>query len=143
MGSKGRQVFCPPIARIQTEYIFCTIWVDQHRCLPAGGAFFSLCAQRKESKERAAKPLRRPRSPRSGTGGAKTRLKLKQFAPSSDPGPRRPAHRQWRHPSPNTSFPIKKVPGGASIFLPRSCPRSHALRGNAPLDAPRHHRTRC
>jgi len=41
--------------------------------LPAGGAFFSLLAQRKEPKEKAALPLRRPRSPRCETGGAKTR----------------------------------------------------------------------
>ncbi len=42
-------------------------------CLPAGGAFFSLLAQRKETKERAALALRLHRSPRCGTGGAITR----------------------------------------------------------------------
>jgi len=42
-------------------------------CLPAGGAFFSLLAQRKETKEKAALALRLPRSPRRGTGGAITR----------------------------------------------------------------------
>jgi hypothetical protein len=42
-------------------------------CLPAGGAFFFLLAQRKETKEKAALALRLPRSPRRGTGGAITR----------------------------------------------------------------------
>ena len=41
--------------------------------LPAGEAFFSLLAQRKESKERAAAPLRLPRSATSEIGGARTR----------------------------------------------------------------------
>jgi len=40
---------------------------------PRRVAFFSLPAQRKEPKERAALPLRRPRSPGRGTGGARTR----------------------------------------------------------------------
>ena len=40
---------------------------------PRRMAFFSLPAQRKEPKERAALPLRRPRSTSCGTGGAKTR----------------------------------------------------------------------
>ena len=40
---------------------------------PRRVAFFSLPAQRKEPKERAALPLRRPRSTGCGTGGARTR----------------------------------------------------------------------
>jgi len=46
---------------------------QQYPAIPAGFPFFSLRAQRKEPKERAARPLRRPRSPRCGTGEAKTR----------------------------------------------------------------------
>ena len=54
---------------------------------PCGGAFFSLRAQRKESKERAARPLRLPRSPRCGTGRAKTRCAqtICPFAPVPHP----------------------------------------------------------
>ncbi len=43
------------------------------RCFSLREAFFSLLAQRKESKERAALPLRQPRSPGYETGGARTR----------------------------------------------------------------------
>jgi len=77
--------------------------------LPAGEVFFSLRAQRKEPKERAARPLRRPRSPGCGTGGAKTRCAqtVCPFAPVPHPaarlsgkGPHRPRTSTSSEPTP-------------------------------------------
>ena|GEM_PF-4941944 len=72
-GRVGTAVSCPPTTRISIKISFEPSAVTINYGLPAGGAFFSLRAQRKEPKERAARPLRRPRSPSCGTGGAKTR----------------------------------------------------------------------
>ena len=55
------------------QLIVPTLQRPQHGIDPCRVAFFSLPAQRKEPKERAALPLRRPRSTGCGTGGAKTR----------------------------------------------------------------------
>jgi hypothetical protein len=41
---------------------------------------------------------------------------LKQFAPSSGPGPRRPAQWQWPPSSPDALLPVKQCFGGASIM---------------------------
>ena len=119
---------------------------------PCRVAFFSLPAQRKEPKERAALPLRRPRSTGCGTGGARTRCAQTAcpFLPVPHPAARLsakglfffpgnppcPARSSWRgQPStsragiPRGSFPRSSV---------RLCCRSPTItlnhhRGHGPL----------
>ena len=84
-------------------------------CLPAGGAFFSLLAQRKETKERAALPLRRPRSPRCGTGGAKNSLRSNSLP--LHPVPRLAERLSANGPPSCPNYPRrnKPQPGGAQV----------------------------
>ena len=64
--------------------------------LLAGGAPFSLLAQRKGRKERAAVPLRKPRSAGFATGWIVNSLALKHVTiPVPGSNPHRPAQRQW------------------------------------------------
>ena len=99
--------------------------------------------------ERAARPLRRPRPSRPGTGGANSGLacptgaRFAQTVCPLYPVPDTPPGSAAMAPLvPEHIFSIKEVPGGASIFFSRSCccllsfPRSAWER---PIDAPRHH----
>ena len=83
---------------------------------PCRVAFFSLPAQRKEPKERAALPLRRPRSTGCGTGGAKTRCAqtVCPFFPVPHPAARLSAKGLFS--SPETSPAPNHPPGGASVL---------------------------
>ena len=97
---------------------------------PRRVAFFSLPAQRKEPKERAALPLRRPRSTGCGTGGARTRCAQTAcpFFPVPHPADRLSAKGLFA--SPETRPAPHRPPGGASLpprgggFCGGSFPRS-------------------
>jgi hypothetical protein len=82
-------------------------------CVPKERKRRVVCATPLRKGSRAPETI--PRPPRPGTGGAKTRLKLKQFAPSSGPGPRRPAQCQWPPLSPNIHLTVKNVPAGRTF----------------------------
>ena len=72
--------------------------------------------QRKEPKERAALPLRRPRSTSCGTGGAKTRCAqtVCPFFPVPHPAARLSAKGLFS--SPETRIAPNHPPGGASVL---------------------------
>ena len=82
---------------------------------PRRVAFFSLPAQRKEPKERAALPLRRPRSTGCGTGGARTRCAqtVCPFFPVPHPADRLSAKGLFF--SPDTRPAPNRPPGGAGL----------------------------
>ena len=84
---------------------------------PRRVAFFSLPAQRKEPKERAALPLRRPRSTGCGTGGARTRCAQTAcpFLPVPHPAARLSAKGLFS--SPETRHASHRPLGGASVPL--------------------------
>ena len=129
---------------------------------PRRAAFFSLSAQRKEPVvwsaphhcERAALPLRRPRSTGCGTGGARTRCAQTAcpFFPVPHPAARLSAKGLFvspeTHPTPNhppcgaSAPPATGNPGGALRAIVPTLQR-----GNAAQDAPAstcaadHHRT--
>ena len=86
--------------------------------IPAGFPFFSLRAQRKEPKERAARPLRRPRSPRSGTGWAKTRCAqtVCPFDPVPNPAARLSDKGARRPRTPSSSQNNLQAGRAASVF---------------------------
>ncbi len=83
----GKWSYHLPTIRTNLSQFLATFRANLPLRLPAGGAFFSLLAQRKEPKERAAAPLRRPRSVGFRTGGAKTRCAqtVCPFAPVLNP----------------------------------------------------------
>lgn len=83
---------------------------------PCRVAFFSLPAQRKEPKERAALPLRRPRSTGCGTGGARTRCAQTAcpFFPVPHPAARLSAKGLFA--SPETRPAPNRPLGGASAL---------------------------
>ena len=82
---------------------------------PRRVAFFSLPAQRKEPKERAALPLRRPRSTGCATGGARTRCAQTAcpFIPVPHPAARLSAKGLFS--SPETRLAPNRQPGGAGL----------------------------
>ncbi len=115
---------CPKGSGSRRNIVFNCLVAIPGLCLPAGGAFFSLLAQRKETamwlrhtaKERAALPLRLPRSPRCGTGGAKKRVGLPNWCSLR-----------------SNSLPLHPVPHLAARLSangPPSCPDT--LRRNKP-----------
>ena len=98
---------------------------------PRRGAFFSLPAQRKEPKERAALPLRRPRSTGCATGGARTRCAQTAcpFFPVPHPAARLSAKGLFS--SPETRQASNHPPGGASLPT-----RDGAFRGELIVPTP-------
>ena len=89
--------------------------VNRMASTPRRVAFFSLPAQRKEPKERAALPLRRPRSTGCGTGGARTRCAQTAcpFFPVPHPAARLSAKGLFS--SPETRHASHRPLGGASV----------------------------
>ena len=98
---------------------------------PRRVAFFSLPAQRKEPKERAALPLRRPRSTGCATGGARTRCAQTAcpFIPVPHPAARLSAKGLFS--SPETRQASNHPPGGASLPT-----RDGAFRGELIVPTP-------
>lgn len=49
----GKRPFaCPPIARIQSKYIFCTIWIDKRPLSPCGmGILFFACPKKRTKRK--------------------------------------------------------------------------------------------
>ena len=84
---------------------------------PRRMAFFSLPAQRKEPKERAALPLRRPRSTSCGTGGAKTRCAQTVCPLFPVPHPAARLSAKGLFSSPETRHASHRPLGGASVPL--------------------------
>ena len=82
---------------------------------PCRGAFFCLPAQRKEPKERAALPLRRPRSTGCATGGARTRCAQTACPLFPVPHPADRLSAKGLFSSPETRHAPNRQPGGASV----------------------------
>ena len=97
------------------------------------------CGLRHTAKERAARPLRRPRTPRSGTGGAKTRCA--QTVCPFDPVPHPAARLSGKGPHrPRTSTSPEPTPQhvgwGEERTPTTSFDRSHAPAWERSRDAP-------
>ena len=98
---------------------------------PRRVAFFSLPAQRKEPKERAALPLRRPRSTGCGTGGARTRCAQTACPLFPVPHPADRLSAKGLFSSPETHPTPNRQPGGASVP-----PHDGAFRGGLIVPTP-------